>query len=292
MTIPALAQAYVDSPAFVWMDNGRPLRTLHDYGYTKKIGCVQHVTGGGTLSGLDAYFRFEQAEAPKGSAQLGIGRHLWGHLPWAGVWIPIAETHQYMPLRRNADYPNGCSPWAQGAILRNSECPVQPSPTIAGMASGEPNGAFHSVENVAWDGTHGLTDPQFNANALMRAYLAGLDDYDITPATQLWHAEIDQYWRCFDPGWPGDLEDRLQQAARAILYENSPRLLRALEPIEGAPQPEPTPPPGPQPLSEEAKLAFSYAEGWASYARNGGPWEQCLNEIRAWTNEAERLARS
>lgn len=63
------------------------------------------------------------------------------------------------------------------------------------------------------------------------------------------------------------------------------------EPVALPPEPPPPPPPAPVVLSAEARTVFSYVAGWANYAINDGPWEQCLAEMRAWTDEAERLAR-
>jgi murein DD-endopeptidase MepM/ murein hydrolase activator NlpD len=96
---------------------------------------------------------------------------------------------------------------------------------------------------------------------------------------------------------PGDLSPRgyaeqirnyaSQGLPSRVLVTMLDELLRLL-----AAEPAPLPPPSnPQPLSEEAKLAFSYVGGWANYAQQDGPWVQCLDEMRAWTNEAERLAR-
>jgi hypothetical protein len=85
------------------------------------------------------------------------------------------------------------------------------------MRSGEPNGAFVSIENVALRGTDGVTAPQFNSNVFLRAYCAAFFGHAINPQTQLWHAEIDQLNRCFDTGWDGALEDAMQDAANRLL---------------------------------------------------------------------------
>lgn len=137
------------------------------------------------------------------------------------------------------------APWAQGVIQTNPICSIPPSPTIGGMRPGEPNGAFVSIENVARTGTQGVTDAQFNANAFLRAYRAAYFGHEITPRTQLWHAEIDQQGRCADPGWDGDLEDAMQEAARKLLTGDITGLRGVSHPAPApAPQPALQPAPG------------------------------------------------
>jgi len=191
------------------MDNGVAPRWPHAFGYEqRKIGVVNHIPVCDTLAQLTAYFTGGNAQ---GSTHFGIGRERAGSLAWDGVSIPCAPVHQYMPIV------GPCAPWAQGIIRRSARCPMPPSPTISGMQPGEPNGAFISIENVARAGVDGVTNPQFNSNALLRAYCAGFFGFPITPLTQLWHSELDQRDRCNDPGWDGALEDALQAAARALL---------------------------------------------------------------------------
>lgn len=222
-------ERFVASDFVVYVDNGRAPRTLHDYGYEHKVGTVNHITVNGTLEGLTAYFNGGQSQ---GSSHFGIGRELAGEFQFGEIRIPVAQVHQYMPLRRNAAYPRGCSPWAQGVIERAT------APAVQHMRPGEPNGAFHSIENVAWAGSDGLTDPQFNSNVLLRAYCASLDGYTIDSGTQLWHSEIDGVNRAHDPGWLGTIEDELQDAARRLLRND-------LGALHGVQYPDTTPLPAP-----------------------------------------------
>jgi hypothetical protein len=110
------------------------------------------------------------------------------------------------------------------------------------MHQGEPNGAFISIENVARSGRDGVTDPQFNSNAMIRAYCAAYFGFEITPRTQLWHSEIDQAARCDDPGWDGALEDAMQAAARKLLAGDTSGLRGVTVPPRPTP-PAPVPPP-------------------------------------------------
>jgi len=205
--VPAVAVAFVDQ--FVaYVDNGKAPRSAYGFGYTKKIGLVNHIPVCRTLTQLTNYFN---GGAATGSTHFGVGRESAGDLIWGGVAIPCAPVHQYMPIV------GPYSPWAQGIIRRSAACAIPPSPTIAGMRSGEPNEAFVSVENVAMSGRDGVTEPQFNSNVMLRAYCAAYFGHAIDPLTQLWHSEIDQKDRCFDPGWSGDLEDAMQDAAKRLL---------------------------------------------------------------------------
>lgn len=176
---------------------------------TQKIGMVQHIPVAPTLESLDNYFCSPNTQ---GGTHFGIGREFWKTLTFEGFTFPIARTSQYFPTVGNV------WPWAQGVINRdNPNCSIKTSPTVRNMLSGEPNGAFLSVENVAWSGKDLLTEPQMNANMLCRAWGADHFKYEINPLTQLWHAEIDTVNRCSDPGWPGELEDYLQEGARRLL---------------------------------------------------------------------------
>lgn len=238
--VPAVADAFVASDYVVWQDNGRVPRTAHDYGYARKVGLVNHIPVCETLAQLTAYFTGGTAQ---GSTHFGVDRAEAGWFEHDGWRFPVARVDQYLPIRRTSAYPNGVSPWAQGVIARSAFCSIPPADAIAAMRSGEPNGAFHSIENVAMTGEQGVTDAQFNSNVLLRAYLAALDGYAIDPSTQLWHAEIDQLNRCADPGWSGDLEDEMQAAANAVLAGDLSKLRRA----ERADAPAP-PPPAPAPV--------------------------------------------
>ena len=236
--VPMVAEVFVASDYLLWRDNGLPPRTAHDYGYERKVGLVNHIPVCDTLDQLTAYFTGGSAQ---GSTHFGVDRAEAGWLTAGGWTFPVARVDQYLPIRRSADYPQGCSPWAQGVISRSANCAVPPADAISRMRSGEPNGAFHSVENVARTGAQGVTDAQFNSNAVLRAYLAALDGYPITPSTQIWHAEVDQLNRCADPGWSGDLEDEMQAAANALL-RNDPSGLRQARRVD-APAPGPVPAP-------------------------------------------------
>jgi hypothetical protein len=216
--VPAVVQAFIDSPFLKYVDNDRAPRWHTAFGWDhRKAGIVNHIPVCDTLDQLTAYFNGGNAT---GSTHFGIGRELAGHLEWpvrggAGTGrtrIPVAEVHQYLPTV------GAVAPWAQGAIRGgNPNCGLRLHPAVAGMRQGEPNGAFISIENVARSGRQGVTDPQFNSNAFLRAWTAAYFDHEIGPATQLWHGEIDTFDRCFDPGWPGDLEDAMQEAARRLL---------------------------------------------------------------------------
>lgn len=234
MTIPQLAQAFIDSEHCVWMDNGCPPRNLHDYGYDRKIAVCQHIPVCETLDDLDAYFCGGWSE---GSTHFGVDRALHGELVSGGWHIPVARVSQYMPIRRDASYPSGCSPWAQGVLN-------YPTAVLAqGMDSGEPNGAFHSIENVAWTGADGMTDAQFNSNVLLTVYLAGLDEYPIDPEHDLGHFEIDTINRPEDTGWAADLWDARQAAANLLLANNDPSGLKgAWQEAAAPPSAEASPP--------------------------------------------------
>lgn len=181
--VPALVQAFVDR--FVELvDNGTAPRWDHAFGYEQhKIGVVNHIPVCDTLDQLTAYFN---GGAAQGSTHFGVGRQQAGTLDHQGAQIPVAPVHQYMPIL------GPVAPWAQGLIQTSPTCRIAPSPTIKTMRPGEPNGAFVSIENVARTGAQGVTDPQFNANAFLRAYCAAFFGFAITPLTQLWHSEIDQ----------------------------------------------------------------------------------------------------
>ena len=241
--VPALLRDWFHSGIVALVDNGRVPRTQHQYGYTKYIGAVHHIPVAPTLAALTRYFRYETAEAPQGSTHFGIGRDFeWTYrIPGTHTLFGCATVHQYVPLR-------GVSPWAQGVIARSDWCTIPPTPVISGMRPGEPNGAFASVENVAMKGSDGVTDPQFNANVLLRAYLAALDGYEITPRTQLWHSEIDQLNRCNDPGWTGALEDEMQEAARRLLRGDLSLVRGRWSDAPAPAPPPPPPPPAPKPV--------------------------------------------
>ncbi len=207
-SVPPVVQAFIDQ-SVVNVDNGQAPRSPHAYGWENaKLGVVNHIPVCDTLAQLTAYFNGGSAQ---GSTHFGVGREHAGDLAWEGRRIPCAPVHQYMPIVGSV------APWAQGAIQTSASCSIRPSPTIRGMRSGEPNGAFVSIENVARQGSDGLTDAQFNANVFLRAYCAAYFGHEITPGTQLWHAEVDQLNRCFDPGWDGALEEAMQEAARQVL---------------------------------------------------------------------------
>ena len=231
--IPPHLYDWMQSECVTYMDNGRAPRTIHDYGHYKKLGLANHIPVCQTLGQLDNYYNGGNAQ---GSTHFGNGRtHDWDFV-MGNYRIPLSSLHQYMPLR-------GVSPWAQGVIATNANCPIPQTSAIAGMRSGEPNGAFASCENVAMTGAEGLTDPQFNTLAFLRAYLAVLDDYPITPTTQLWHSEIDQLNRCNDPGWSGDLEDA-NQAAAVLLINGDVSGLRGVTLVGPPPAPNPVVPSG------------------------------------------------
>lgn len=206
--VPAVVRAFVER--FVLdRDTGVAPRWPHAFGYEQqKLGVVNHIPVCDTLAQLTAYFNGGSAQ---GSTHFGFGREQAGTLTWDRVGVPVAPVHQYMPIV------GPCAPWAQGRIQTSALCPMPPSPTIRGMRQGEPNGAFISVENVARTGRDGVTAPQFNSNAMIRAYCAAFFGFEVSPLTQLWHSEIDQVTRCDDPGWEGALEDAMQSAARRLL---------------------------------------------------------------------------
>lgn len=236
--VPALLRDFVASDIVQVVDNGRPPRTMHDYGYAKKIGLVNHIPVAPTLDVLTRYFRGELRDPPLGSTHFGIGRDFEWTYRVGNVLFGCATVHQYMPLY-------GVSPWAQGVIQRAT------ASLVRGMRPGEPNGAFHSIENVAMSGRDGVTDPQFNSNVFMRAYLAALDGYPIDPDHQLWHSEIDGINRPDDPGWDGGLEDAMQDAARKLLRGDLSGIkgqwTDAPAPPPEPPTPEPPTPPSPLP---------------------------------------------
>jgi len=192
--------------------------TRHAYGWpNRKAGTVQHIPVCRTLMQLRAFFLSGQNQ---GLTHLGIDRALYKTLDLTAtdgaVWrAPFAAVDQYCPLAGEV------APWAQGRINTSGSCAVPPHPVASRMASGEPNGAYISFENVAWAGTDGMTDPQFNSNVFGRAMVAAYFGHPINHDTQVWHAGIDRIDRCFDTGWPGGyfggLEVAAQAAARAVL---------------------------------------------------------------------------
>lgn len=206
--ISAVCQAFIDSEAVKFVDNGKAPRWLHDWGYAKKIGWVDHIPVARTLADLTGYFNGGNA---LGSTHFGIGRDVFQQMDHAGWRFPVAEVHQYMPIRRNGTYPNGCSPWAQGVANRPTADIVATIVPTSGL-----NGAFHSVENVAMAGTDGVPDAQFNSNVLLRAYCASLDEYPIEPRNNLWHSDIDSVNRPLDPGWPISLYEAMLDASRRL----------------------------------------------------------------------------
>jgi hypothetical protein len=221
----------------VWKDNGKPPRS--NYAYDKwdyaKLGTVNHIPVCETLEQLDAYFCGGNAQ---GSTHFGTGRDYEGDFEAGGYSFPSARVSQYMATV------GPYSPWAQGVIQNWGSCSIPAAPILGDyrMQSGEPNCAFLSNENVAMSGSDGVTDPQFNSNVMLRAWGALYFDHDITPYTQLWHAEIDRVDRCFDPGWEGALEDEMQAAANAVRVGDYSKMRQAVA-VGPPPEPEPEPPP-------------------------------------------------
>lgn len=231
-SVPALVDRFIKSDFLAFVDNGKPPRS--DYGLREydhhKIGMVQHITAGGRIiTHLDNYFLGGNAA---GSSHFGIGRETAGYFDVPGGKVPVAPVHQYMPtVGRYA-------PWAQGvrAWENNSACSITVPDHLRKLPPAAANPAFLSVENVAVSGSEGVTDAQFNSNVLLRAWGAAYFDYEITPETQLWHAEFSPLTRCFDPGWRGELEDAMQEAARKLLKGDASDLRALVRDAAPAPQ--------------------------------------------------------
>jgi hypothetical protein len=206
----------------------RPARSgfnLHAYGYERKLGMCQHIPVCDDLPTLTAYF---VGGKNAGLTTYGVGRVLFKTLDLAApdgsvCRVPFAEVHRYGPIGTNT-----WSPWAQGLVNRGGTCAVPPHPVAAYLGSGVPNGAYDSVENVARIGSQGMTGPQLNSNAMLRAASAFRNGYPINDETQVSHAAIDRINRCFDPGWPAGLEDEARAIARAILAGDLSKLHGAL----------------------------------------------------------------
>ena len=244
---------FIASDIVTFKDNGKVPRTYSDYGYGRKIGFVNHIPVCRTLAQLDAYFTGGSAV---GSTHFGVGRDQDWTFRIGNVLIPCASVSQYLPLY-------GVSPWAQGIITRESSCELGLAALVAGMRPGEPNGAFHSAENVAMSGADGVTDAQFNSNVFLRAYCSALDGYPIDPIHQLWHGEIDRVNRCADPGWTGELEDAMQDAARRLLLGDLNGLRgKSVDevPVPPTPEPPPTFPPYMSP-QQSLQLQTLFGEG-------------------------------
>jgi hypothetical protein len=239
---PPPLQQFLDH-VVVWKDNGKPPRS--NYGHTKwnnaKAGTCNHRPVCSTLKQLTDYFC---GGASAGSTHFGIGKHETYELevPESSIAFPVAETHQYMAV--SSPY----SPWAQGIITWSSSCPIPESAVVHDMASGEPNCAYISIENVEDNDPSWLSDGQFNSNVMIRAWGRLTYGHAIDPITQIWHAEVDPVSRCADPGWPGSEEDAMQAAANAVCDGDFTWLrgLRQLSPPE-PPDPEPEPEPEPEP---------------------------------------------
>jgi hypothetical protein len=190
----------------------------HAYGWDfKKAGFVAHIPVCDTLTQLTNFFVGGQNS---GLTHYGIGRELDRQLDLiaadGSVWrIPFAPVHNYLPIA------GPFSPWAQGIINTTGSCAVPAHPIASRMRSGEPNGAFISAEFVARVGSQGMTDPQFNSGAMLRAMTAIQFNHPINHDTQAWHAGIDRVNRCADTGWPGGyfggLEVASHVAARAVV---------------------------------------------------------------------------
>ena len=274
--VPPIVQAFIDR--FVaYMDNGVAPRWPHAFGHeARKLGVVNHIPVCDTLEQLTTYFNGGSA---KGSTHFGIGRETAGTVAANGREVPFATVHQYMPIV------GPCSPWAQGLIQTSDQCSWPPTPAIQGMRQGEPNGAFVSIENVARSGRDGLTDVQFNSNAMLRAYCAAYFGFPINPLTQLWHCEIDQKDRCFDPGWSGELEDAMQAAATRLLQGDLSGLRGAAAPVvpRPTPTPRPAPPPEPTPVVDYKALYVAELRGELAAVREDG--------MRAAVREKEILSK-
>jgi hypothetical protein len=155
------------------------------------------------------------------------------------------------------------SPWAQG-IIDPGSCAYPLCDFARRMRSGEPNGAGISVENVAWVGADGMTAPQANSNAFLRACWAARFGGEISPKTNLWHGEFDGRNRCADPGWAGDLEDWAQETARRLLAGD----LSGLREVEGG-EPEPPPPPPVEDWEGRYRLLAGEVRMWVMHDAAG-----------------------
>jgi hypothetical protein len=219
---PLLA-AFIDSDVLKLKDNGKAPRWYHAFGYeTRKLGVVNHIPVAKTLAQLTAYFNGGNAQ---GSTHFGVDRGVYRMFAWGRARVPVAEAHQYMPIV------GPVAPWAQGVINCGGSCRVQCHPRILAMRSGEPNGAYVSIENVD-AGQTVPDDAQFNTNCLLRAYVAAYFGHAITPDTQVWHSEIDRVNRCGDPPWSGAIEAEMQAAANRLLAGDVSGL-RAIVSVDG-----------------------------------------------------------
>jgi hypothetical protein len=252
--------------AIVWKDNGLAPRSaygFHQYDQ-KKIGICHHIPVCETLAQLTAYFN---GGASQGSTHFGNGRDAYVEIEAGGYRFWVSEIHQYMAV--TGIY----SPWAQGVINNWGSCAIQQAPLVAGMASGEPNAAFVSVENVAMTGADGLTDAQWNNCVMLRAWSSMRFDHPCDPLTNIWHAEVDRVNRCSDPGWRGEDEDAMQATANRVLQGDYSRMKGA---VLIAPPPEPEPEPKPEP-----PIAVDYRRLYEDELRG---------ELAAYTDDGTRAA--
>lgn len=212
---------------FVKSDFLKYVNTVHvrcsDYGMRQydntKLGMVQHIPVTSSLTDLTRYFTSPGA---KGATHFGTGRELAGYFNG----IPVAQAHQYLPTVGTL------SPWAQGVeeYIDNPSCAIKVPQHLKDLGENAANCAFLSVENCdrgADETQPHVTDPQFNTNVLLRAWGAEYFKYPINPETQLWHAEFDPTNKCWDPGWPPELEREMQEAAKSLLI-NDVSLLKGI----------------------------------------------------------------
>lgn len=232
--VSPMLQAFVKDVVVSLFDG---IGAVSDYGLRQydnmKLGHVQHITaGGGTIISLWDWF----AKSDTGATHFGIERDLrpkpfvWGHLE-----IPVARVGQFVPtVGRYA-------PWAQGvrAWTDNPNCAIKIPAHLRALPPGAANCAFISTENIARQGSDLVTDPQFNSNVLLRAWVAMYFQMPITPETQLWHAEFDPNNRCHDTGWPASLEDEMQEAARKLVAGDLSGLRGIKAPVPVTPQEKP-----------------------------------------------------
>jgi len=224
--LPAHLQAFSDQ--VIVSKPARAAFNSHSYGWeSRKAGFCSHIPVAPSLQILDNYFT---SGTNVGLTHWGTGREWLRDLEIVAadgaVWrIPIARVSQYLPL-------TGVSPWSQGRIATSPACSIAPHRFAWELGSGVVNGALLSNENVAMRGADSLTSPQYNSQVFLRAIGAAYFGYEISPATQIWHAQLDQRDRCFDTGWIGGpfggIEIESQTAARALLAGDPSKLRGAV----------------------------------------------------------------
>ncbi|MGD9892299.1 MAG: hypothetical protein AB7R89_28655 [Dehalococcoidia bacterium] len=224
--LPTHLQTFVDQ--VIVSKPARAAFNSHSYGWeSRKAGFCSHIPVAPSLTALDNYFT---SGTNVGLTHWGTGREWLRDLEIVAadgaVWrIPVARVSQYLPL-------TGVSPWSQGRIATSPWCAVAPHRFAWELGSGVVNGAILSNENVAMSGADSLTSPQYNSQVFLRAIGAAYFGYEISPATNIWHAQLDQRDRCFDTGWTGGplggIEIESQPAARALLAGDPSKLRGAV----------------------------------------------------------------